>query len=176
MGFLRSFHFFIGPTCLPRFSVTPCLFRMRNTDDRLLKPLACQTSSMEYPAEYMLMTVCSRCSRLEAGVDTSTGGAVIRFCFSFTMWAADLRSTSTSSGSDPNISSTSEGFVSGNSSFRLSILSWMLMTRMTLMRQTSRNIASSRLPRRALENFAMTSSSPRSSEVINCFHWGRVFS
>ena len=55
------FHFFIplfysflliGPEWLPRFSLMPYLFSMRNTELRLLKPLALHTSSMGWPATY----------------------------------------------------------------------------------------------------------------------------
>ena len=57
-----------------------------------------------------------------------------------------------------------------------SILSCMDMILITFTLQNSRNIANSRTPRKALLNFEMTSSSPRSRQSMSCFHSGRVFS
>lgn len=75
-------------------------------------------------------------------------------------------------GQGTHLTNTSDGLVSGNRMLLESIRSWMLMMRMTLTRQNSRNIASSRLPRKALENFGITSSSPLCNAAMSCFHSG----
>ena len=102
-----------------------------------------------------------------------TGGRdTIIFSCSLITCSADFLRASTSSGREPIITNTSDGLVSGNRMLLESIRSWMLMMRMTLTRQNSRNIASSRLPRKALENFGITSSSPLCNAAMSCFHSG----
>lgn len=161
----------IGPEWLLRFSLMPCLFSMRNTELRLLKPLALHTSSMGWPATYRLMTVFSL-SSFCIFADETGGSDTIIFSCKLTTCSADLRRARTSSGKAPIISNTSDGLVSGNSSFLESIWSWMLTIRMTLTRQNSRNVANSRMPRKALENLDMTSSSPLYRATISCFQSG----
>lgn len=116
----------IGPEWLPRFSLMPCLFSMRNTELRLLKPLALHTSSMGWPATYRLMTVFSL-SSFCIFADETGGSDTIIFSCKLTTCSADLRRARTSSGKAPIISNTSDGLVSGNSSFLESIWSWMLI-------------------------------------------------
>ena len=86
--------------------------------------------------------------------------------------SADFLRARTSSGREPIITNTSDGLVSGNRMLLESIRSWMLMMRMTLPRQNSRNIASSRLPRKALENFGINSSLPLCNGAMSCLHSG----
>ena len=87
----------IGPEWLPRFSLMPCLLSMRNTELRLLKPLALHTSSMGWPATYRLMTVFSL-SSFCIFADETGGSDTIIFSFKLATCSADLRRARNSSG------------------------------------------------------------------------------
>ena len=95
--FFLSPFFLIGPEWLPRFNLMPCLLSMRNTELRLLKPLALHTSSMGWPETYRLMTVFSL-SSFCIFADETGGGDTIIFSCKLTTCSADLRRARTSSG------------------------------------------------------------------------------
>ena len=108
-----------GPLNLPRLSETPYLFSMRNTELRLLNPLTFQMSSIECPLLYIATMVFS----LSALLMLFSLDGWFMFCFSWMICAEAFRNAAHSSGSEPNISNTSDALVSGNRSPRLSTLS-----------------------------------------------------
>lgn len=118
---------------------------MVKIDVLLLRPLAAIILDNEQPLLYILMIVLLRSNREIPLADCTSG-----LCLSLFRWLAERLTAATSADNAPSMLSISEVLVSGNRTFRESILSWMDMIRTPFIRHISMKIASSRGPRSAL--------------------------